>query len=147
MAGRCRGSDPFMRPGTWSPQVAPAHPLYPLHPARHCTPASATASRPSQGLCSHGRLVPTFRGWLGRRWSLRHGTHVYAASMGSRRTLGDVSTRLWQGWRFVGVARGQRRGPPCVMALHGLWCLLGVAEPLHIDFAALRFQRNDGQSA
>ena len=60
-----------------TPQATPALPFCPLHPTRHCTPASAFASRPSKGLCSHRRLVPTFRGWLGRRWGLRHGTHVY----------------------------------------------------------------------
>ena len=66
MAGRCRGSDPFMRPGTWSPQPTPAHPLCPLCPVRHCTPALATRPRPSRPLSSHGRRVPTLRGWLGR---------------------------------------------------------------------------------
>ena len=76
MAGRyCMSDSPSAR--LLTPQATPALPFCPLHPTRHCTPASATASRPSKGLCSHRRLVPTFCGWLGRRWGLRHGTHVY----------------------------------------------------------------------
>ena len=54
-------------PRLLTPQVTPVSPLCPLCPARHCTPASTTASGPLQGLPSHGRLVPTLCGWFERR--------------------------------------------------------------------------------